>query len=381
MPTMSKVFLPIFLGLFLVGCSNPKIETNIPLRIHLEGAPATLDPAQATGHRENAVFQGIYEGLTRYHPKTLETLPGVAESWDVSPDGITYTFHLRKEAKWSDGSPVVASDFWRGWERILNPKTASKYSFLLYYIKNAEKYNTKKIEDPSLLGMKVLDEQTLQVTLERKTQFFDNVVAFYSFSPYRGDRFYNGAFIITQWDDQRIVLMPNEHYWGRKDVRLKEVQFLFHPNFEVALKRYDMKNIDILADLPPERVPILKWRNDYKTAPLLRTDFLRLNFKYPPLQNIHFRKALALAIDREQIVKDVLKRGDISYGALVPPNMPDYDNRDLNRYDFDPQRGRQLLKEAGYTDGKSLPSIEIVCGDSSEKIFVAEAIAKMWKEH
>lgn len=381
-----------FFGLLLLlaGCHTGSCQRKIKptyLRVHIESEPKTLDPAQATGVREFQILQAIFEGLTRYHPKTLKPLPGVAEKWNISEDGTLYTFVLRSDAKWSDDRAVTAQDFWNGWERLLHPATQSPYAFQLFYLEGAEEYANGTMKDPEKIGMKVKGTRIFEVKLKRPVPYFLSLTAFAALAPIRKDAEEpyaqsNGPFKLGN-DTQRregILLLPNEHYWGRHEIKLKGITFRPFGDFNTALKMYGRTGIDLLTDLPPQQVPILKFRADFHKAPLLRTEYFIINCQRPPFNDPRVRQALAAAINRPSITEAVLKRGDIPYGLFVPPGLPNYQNA-ANPQGFDPEKGLRLLKEAGFGEQKPFPPLHIHYNEATDRQLVAEAAAAMWEKN
>ena len=202
--------------------------------------PETLDPNKMKSHSDGNIANQIFEGLTRYHPKTLKPLPGVAKSWKISNGFRKFIFYLRKNAKWSSGRRVTAHDFVYSWRRLLAPATASSYSYFLFAIKNAVEYNRGKIKDPSKLGIKAIDDHTLIVTLKNPTPYFLDLTSFSSTYPVpreavekHGDRWTrpeniicNGPFMLREWKMHRhIILKKNTKYWDKDVVKLKKVVF------------------------------------------------------------------------------------------------------------------------------------------------------------
>lgn len=366
--------------------SSPVDAKHTLLRIHTESLPMTLDPAQATGSREFLILQAIFEGLTRYHPKTLEPLPGVAESWKISSNGLVYTFLLRKEAKWSDGKPVTAQDFWNAWETVLNPKTKSPYAANFYYIVGAEDYAAGLLKDPKKIGMKVIDPHTFEITLTGPVSYFLNLTSFMVAYPRRLDatpveRIGNGPFILKeQTPTTGVELEKNPNYWGKDEVRMETILVQPFSDFETALKFYDRTAIDITADLPPEKIPLLKFRSDYHNASMLRIDYLIVNCRKEPFNNREFRRALGYAIDRKKITDEILKRGDIPYGFFVPPGLPVYQNP-KNPQTFDPWKAQASLRLAGFEQEKKPPPIIIQFSEGTDRKMVAEAIKAMWEKY
>ncbi|OGQ04057.1 MAG: hypothetical protein A3F82_06910 [Deltaproteobacteria bacterium RIFCSPLOWO2_12_FULL_44_12] len=357
------------------------------LRMHIESEPTTLDPAHFTGGREFQILQSIFEGLTRYNHQTLESLPGGAQRWQVSSDGTHYVFYLRQDAKWSDGKPVTAQDFWNGWERLLNPKTNSLYAFQLFYLKGAESYAKGELKDPNQIGMRVVDPYTFEVTLERPVPYFLNLTAFSALVPIRLDNeephlVSNGPFKFQSKDPKEgILLLPNEYYWGRKEVKLAGVQWRPFENFATALKYYDATGIDILVEVPPPQVPLLKFRSDFHAAPVLRTEYFIINCKRPGLDKKELRQALALSLNRQEITEKALQRGDLPYGFFVPPNiMPHYQNPSPGQT-FDPEKAKRLFAEAGFGEERHFPTLHIHYNNASDRLLVAQAAKIMWQQN
>ena len=299
------------------------------LRVHIESKPNSLDPVEITGVVEFQIIHSIFEGLTRYDPKTLKPIPGAALKWHISEDRKTYTFIIRSDAKWNDGRSVTAQDFWYAWERLLNPKTKADYAFLLFYLKNGESYAEGKISDPNLVGMKVKGTRIFEVTLEEPVPYFLSLTAFGTLAPIRKDTDLpynktNGPFYFKSLDKEgKVTLLPNEHYWGKHDVRLPGVQFIPYTDFAKALKFYGTTNIDILSDLPPKKVALLKFRSDFRSEPILNTGYFIINCAKPPFDKKEVRQALAMGLNRKQITED-LKKDDLPYGYFVPPGIPEY---------------------------------------------------------
>lgn len=382
-----KYLVLIFFGFFIFEIIPSKaLARHTYLRVHMESAPKTLDPSRATGTREFQILLAIFEGLTRYDPKTLAPLPGVAERWTVSPDGLHYTFYLRKEAKWSDGKPVTAQDFWNSWEHLLNPKEQAPYASMLFPIKGAEKYANGQLKDPNEIGMKITSPQIFEVFLKEPVSYFLNLTAFSALTPIRKDAFEphlisNGPFIFqSQSPSEGIVLIPNPFYWGKKEIKLAGIQFRPYVDFRDALKLYGATGIDILADLPHEQVLLSRFRSDFRNGPLLRTDYFIFNCKKSPFDKKEVRQALAYTIQREIITNDVLKRGDLPYGFFVPPGIPGYKNLPPGQT-FDPSKGKELLQKAGFGPDKSFSVFQILHTNQQDRTPVADAATEMWKKH
>jgi oligopeptide transport system substrate-binding protein len=357
--------------------------------------PETLDPQIMTGVPEHRLANGLFEGLVSQHPETLQPVPGVAERWDVSADGLVYTFHLRANAMWSDGKPVTARDFHASWERALLPATASQYAYMLYPIKNAERFNKPGEAAPiafDQVGIEVKDERTLVVTLERPCAYFLDLVAFETLMPVpmevvkaHGDQWVrpehiigNGPFKLSEWlPNQRIVFVKNEHYWDKDFVKLERVVALPYEDMETAFKLYEQNECDWLNDVPIGKIDEIKRRADFYAAPYLGSYFYRLNVTKPPFNDARVRRALSMAIDRETITRDILKVGQVP-ATWFTPAMPGYQPpAGLPR---DAEKAKALLAEAGYPNGEGFPPTELLYNTLESHKLVAENVAQQWKE-
>ena len=371
---------------FMLGIGGTAHADQNILRVHIESEPQILDPAFSTGVREFQILQNIFEGLTRYQPQTLKALPGVAEKWEISADGLKYTFHLRTNAKWSDNKPITAQNFWNSWERLLNPKTKSPYAFQLFYLKGAEDYAKGKLTDPKQIGMKVVNPLTFEVTLTQPVSYFLYLTSFSALFPVRTEipephTVSNGAFVFKSHDaTEGIVLLANPSYWGAKEIRINGVQFRPFADFGNALKLYGRTAIDVMADLPPQQIPLLKFRYDFRSTPILRTEYFIFNCTKPPFDKVEVRQAFAAALQRQEIADNVLKGGDLPYGFFVPPGMPGYQNPPKGQV-FNPELAKQLLQKAGFGTGKPFPTFQIHYNNAPDRALVSEAAQNMWKKY
>ncbi|MBI4126490.1 MAG: peptide ABC transporter substrate-binding protein [Deltaproteobacteria bacterium] len=355
--------------------------------------PPSLDPAILYDDRSFNIGMQLFEGLTEYHPETLEAVPGVASSWDISPDGLVWTFHLRNNAFWSDGSPVTAADFEYSWKRVLAPQTASQTAYMLYFIKNAENYNAGKTTSADDIGINVIDPQTLQITLEHPVPFFPQLVAHIAFRPVHratveqwGDQWTrpehmvsNGPYRLTSWLIQReVVLEKNPNYWDKNNVRLAKVKFLPIEDMETALKMQLDGVTHYTIDIPPLKVAEIKGRPDLYQSVKLDTYFYQLNTKRKPFDDMRVRRALCLAIDRRAIT-ETLARGDKPATSLTPEGLHGYSPP--NGCEFNPDKAKALLLEAGFADPTTFPSFTILYNTLAEHKMVAELAQSMWKQN
>lgn len=377
------------------GCGKKQAPTSTRqvLRFSLSGDPATLDPALMTGSAEIMLADALFEGLTARHPRDLSPQPGLAEKWDVSEDGLTYTFHLRP-AKWSNGEPLTAHDFAYSWRRALAPKTGAEYAYLLYCIKNAEAFNSGKTTVPDSVAVTAPDEATLQVVLERPTAYFLELTAFPILAPvsrtcvenHAGqwtrpeNMVCNGAFVLKQQRQQQdLSLARNPLYWGAANVKLEEIRALVVRSEDTAFRMYHAGELDWLRGMPAAKIERMKGREDYRCGPHLGTEFYRFNVTKPPLDDVRVRKALSLAIDRAVICKHIRKRGEQAARSFAPTFTPNYEP--AQGLGTDVATAQKLLAEAGYPGGKGFPKLEILYNTSDDRKKVALAVQDMWQKN
>ena len=356
--------------------------------------PETLDPNKMKSHSDGNIANQIFEGLTRYHPKTLRPLPRVAKSWKISNGFRKFIFYLRKNAKWSSGRRVTAHDFVYSWRRLLAPATASSYSYFLFAIKNAVEYNRGKIKDPSKLGIKAIDDHTLIVTLKNPTPYFLDLTSFSSTYPVpretvekHGDRWTrpeniicNGPFMLSEWKMHRhIILKKNTKYWDKDVVKLKKVVFYPIEDQGSKLNLYRSGEIDYASGYPTEMVPFLKKKKDMLSHPGWGTYYYKINVTVKPLNKKIVRQALSMAIDRETIVYNLLKQGQLPAYSLTPPYFKAYQPAMTDKYN--PLKAKALLAKAGFKNGKGFPKLIIMYNTSENHKHIAEVLQKMWEKN
>ncbi|MGE0711076.1 MAG: peptide ABC transporter substrate-binding protein [Planctomycetota bacterium] len=355
--------------------------------------PETLDLHLMTGVPENRLATALFEGLVAERPDTLEPIPGVAESWTVSGDGLVYTFKLRADAKWTDGQPVTAKDFRDSWERALLPATACQYAYMLYPVKNAEKFNKGEVKDFTQVGAKVVDERTFEVTLGVPCPYFLHLAAFKTLYPVRvdvikkhGDRWSrpenmvsNGPFKLAEWEaNQKIVMVPNEQYWDRPQVRLKKVVALPIEDTETAYKLFGQGQVDWLTSVPTPKIDEVKRLPTYYAMPYLGSYFYRINVTKPPFNDARVRRALVMGFDREIITRDILKGGQVPASWFCPAMLGYQPPKGLG---YDREKARALLAEAGFPEGQGFPQVALLYNTNEAHKQVAENIVRQWKEN
>ncbi len=372
-----------------------------------EGEVQTLDPAAVTGIPEGRVVQSLFEGLVVKDPRTLEPRPGMAESWEVSEDGLLYTFHLRRGARWSNGEEVDAESFLFSFERFLNPETAAKYAYLLWCVRGARDYTNDV--DPegrprrslAAVGIRAPDRHTLSIELERPTPYFLDLLGFYPLLPVHRKSLEearrrwphtwrqrwlapenlvtNGPFrIALRRVNDRIRLVKNETYWDADNVAFDTIDVLAVEQDSTALNLYLTGAAQWITRVSTKVVPELLPREDFDPTPYLGSYFYRVNVTRPPLDDPRLRRALWLAIPRETICERILKMGQLPTAGLVPPGVGAY--RGAPAAGGSLAEARALLAQAGFgPEGEAPPTIEIHYNTSQAHQQIALVIAEAWR--
>lgn len=346
-------------ALALAACQR---ATDRAQFVFLNGAePETLDPSLITGQPEGRLAEALFEGLTSFDERG-QVVPGVAEKWDLSPDARVYTFHLRHDARWSNGDPVTARDFRDTWRRTLAPETAAEYAYQLYYIHNGELFNSGTLKDFSQVGAVALDDWTLQVTLDNPTPFFLELCATSPLYPVHlptvqkwgddwikpGHMVSNGPYQLDAWRiNDRVRMVKNPYYWDAAHVAMQSIDALPIASANTAFNFYAAGQADLLMDkglVPTPLMTDLRKRPDFHAAPFLGNYFIRFNVTRPALADPRVRRAFALVIDKQLIVDKITRAGEIAADSLVPPGCSGYTSPPgLGR---DPDEARRLLAQA-----------------------------------
>lgn len=398
----------LVLGALLAGCSSQSKtattsqgQSEQVLNLNLGEEPPTLDPQKATDEVSITVLNAVLEGLVRYNKDgKIEKGSGLAKDWKISDDGLTYTFYL-KDAKWSDGNPITAYDFEYAWKRALDPKTGSQYAYQLYYIKGAEEYNSGK-GSADQVGVKALDDKTLQVTLKAPAPQFLGLTSFVTYLPLEksvyekyGDKVgsdpstmvFSGPFIIKEWNhEQNIVLEKNPNYWGKDNVKLDKINFSMIKDNNSLVQNYDTGALDSIF-IPGDYIDKYKDSPEFHTYALATVWYLQFNNKDKIFKNANIRKAFTLAVNRELFVKEVMKNGSIPAEAVVPPGIPGY-NGDFRSEagpgyfkDNDVAQAKEYLQKGLQELGLSkLPTIKFLTGDSDTAKKYSVALQQMWNQ-
>ncbi|PWQ92319.1 peptide ABC transporter substrate-binding protein [Leucothrix pacifica] len=369
------------------------------LNIHNGGDPSSLDPHKLSGDWENRIAGDIFEGLVT-EDIGAEAIPGQAESWTISDDGLVYTFKLRDGISWTDGKPVTAGDFEFALKRLMDPAAAAKYAYLQYPIKNAEAINGGKIKDLNELGVKAIDDKTLEITLEKPTPYFIGALTHYTAYPLpkhvleaKGDDWVkidnivtNGPYKPTEWiPGSHVTTVKNDKYYAADQLAIDSAKFFVLEDETAALKRYRAGEFDILTDFPTDQYEWIKKNlpGQAQVAPFAGLYYYVVNNTKPPFDNADVRKALSMSINREVIGPQILGTGELPAYSWVPPGMANYSEpayvswKDLP-YGEKVAEAKKLLSAAGYSKDKPL-KLQLRYNTNENHKRIAVAIAAMWK--
>ncbi|MBW5393503.1 peptide ABC transporter substrate-binding protein, partial [Brachyspira hampsonii] len=337
---MKKIFIlfMIFIS-FIMSCSNNKSEDGISIFINTGPEPNTIDPS--INVTSDAVFylMHTFEGLIE-KDMNGKLVPGVAESWEISDDGLTYTFKLRTNSKWTDGKSVVADDFVYSWQRVVDPATGSQYGYQHEPVKNAKAITAGEMPKESL-GIKAIDDYTLEVTLEAPTAYFLELLTFPTFYPLRkdiieqyGDEWTlnadtyigNGAFKLVERNrDESLVMVKNTNYWNIEDIVPDKITFVLMENETASVAGVKAGSLHFARSFPRQDIQTLQKEGLIVIEPRISSYYYCLNLTNDILKDVRVRRALSLAIDRNYIVEQVTRGGEKPAGALVPFGISDYE--------------------------------------------------------
>lgn len=437
--------------LFITSCSElekPKpepfyAETTPPLRQEFRWSngkmPKSFDPAVASAPPETDIVRAVYEGLTDTEPKTLKPVPAVAEKWEFSPDFKTWTFHLRKNAKWSNGEAVTAADFVRSWKRLADMGEKVSHHKLLRNIVGMRALDAEEIEAEEIdsisrqsadsnsqpvsnqpnsnsaavpvnprvsgvqpktdakegkkaetkFGVEAIDEYTLKVSLIKPDKEFPALAAHPVFLPVYGDGKYfetgklnadivtNGAFRLSSVGQDGVTLDRAEHYWNREKVGLQRVRFVPQESAEKALEAYRAGEIDALTnvDFEPLALKLLTPFEDFRRTTHSAVNFYEFNRRKPPFNDRRVREALAISIERERLTEDEME------GATEPALSFMPFNEEGAKLTQDVQKAKNILAEAGFPNGENFTNVRLVINRNNVQQRIARLVAKMWKEN
>jgi oligopeptide transport system substrate-binding protein len=361
---------------------------------------ADLDPHVAMMVSDYGVISAFFEGLVAEDPRDLHPVPGVAERWTVSADGLTYTFHLRSNARWSNGDPITAPDFLASWRRALTPSFGCDNANLMYVVRGAADFHQGRATRFSDVGFAAPDARTVVITLERPTPYFLSLLQHWVWwpvhfptlekagDPYaRGTRWTrpetfvgNGPFRLREWTiGQRIVGERSETYWDAASVRLRELRLYPMEDINAEERAFRGGQLHVTEAVPAAKIDAYRASpsGELRMDPALGTYFYRLNVTHPSLASAELRRALAQAVDREAIVTRILRGTQVASAAFTPGGLAGYEPpRGL---EYDPDAARASLAAAGYPGGKGAPELELLFNSSENHRAIAEALQEMWR--
>lgn len=387
--------------LLLLLCASCEHSPRADLVIANGTEPESLDPAIVTGVSEMRITKALFEGLVKLDGQTVRPIPALADGWTVSPDGKTYTFHLRTNLAWSTGEPITTADVLYSWRRALSPATAADYAGQLFCIKNAEEFYLGKIQDPNQLGVRALNNFTLQVELNYPLIFFPDLCCFptlavvprQSIEKY-GDRWLthppvpcSGPYQLEAWAlNDKVRLRKNPKYYDAPNTRSELVDLLPVGSPNTALNLFITGVADVVWDkdlVPTELMDVVSKRPDFHTFSYLGTYFYRFNVTRKPLDDPRVRRALALATDKVRIVKKLTFGGEKPAFHFVPEGLANYQSPE--GLPFDPAQARALLAQAGFPDGRGFPLIRYsyfsaAGGAAKMQGQIAIELQQMWRD-
>ncbi|KAA9027554.1 peptide ABC transporter substrate-binding protein [Niallia endozanthoxylica] len=401
----------LVLSMFLTACAGGKDnadgskdggkEAAQDLRVNINTEPPTLNPGLAEDSTSGTVLRQVFEGLSRINLEGKAEL-AAAEDVQISEDQKTYTFTLR-DAKWTNGDPVTAKDFEYAWKWALDPANASPYSYQLYYLEGGQAFN-EGTGTADAVGVKALDDKTLEVKLANPTPFFLELTAFYTYLPVNskvaeakpdwandaGDNYTtNGPFKLAEWShSDKIVLEKNEDYWDAETVKLNTITMIMVNDPNTELSMFDSGELDWAGmptgNLPQDALPALKDEGRLHTESIAGIYNYKLNTTVEPFTNANIRKAFALAINRQELIDNVTQGGQLPAMAIVPPTMFPENEKGYFK-DNDVKKAKEYLQkgleELGYKDVSELPPVALSYNTDEGHQKIAQAIQDMWKQN
>lgn len=377
------------------------------LSVQIGPNPETIDPALNSAVDGGNMLLHTYECLLTVDENS-QLAPGQAESWEVSEDGLTWTFHLRDGLKWSDGSDLTANDFVYSWRRVCDPLTAAPYAeTVLSMVEGFTEANTDG--DLEKLGVVAVDDSTLEVHLSAPCSYFGSLAAFATLSPVQqatieanGDAWAtdastyicNGSFYIDEWVPSSYILCrKNPNYWNADAIKLDGIRFNLIEDANASYSAYQTGDVLFIKDVPTEEIPSLEGNPEFHVEPIIGTYYLSLNTQREPFDNVNVRKALSLAIDREYVANELMQGTYSPASNFMGPGWIDTDGTefmsnanggqpyiDTANYEANLEEAKQLLADAGYPDGEGFPAITYSTNDSGYHKVVAEYLQQAWAQ-
>ncbi len=376
------------------------------LSVQVGPNPETIDPALNSAVDGGNMLLHSFECLLAVD-QDGKLIPGQAESWETSEDGLTWTFHLRDGLKWSDGSDLTANDFVYSWRRVCDPMVAAPYAETVLGM--VEGYQDAIAGNLEALKVEATDDQTLVVTLSSPCSYFGSLAAFATLSPVQqatveanGDAWAtaaetyisNGPFYIAEWVPSSYILMrKNSNYWNADAIKLDGIKWNLIEDPNASYSAYQTGEVLMIKDVPTEEIPSLRENPEFHVEPIIGTYYLSLNLNREPFNDVNVRRALSLAIDREYVAGTLMQGTYTAASNFMGPGWIDTDGSqfmekanggqpyiDTTNYEANLEEAKQILADAGYPDGQGLPSIMYSTNDAGYHKVVAEYLQQAWGE-
>mgnify|MGYP002673849809 FL=1 len=376
------------------------------LSVQVGPDPETIDPALNSAVDGGNMLLHSFECLLAVD-ENGQLVPGQAESWETSEDGLTWTFHLRDGLKWSDGSDLTANDFVYSWKRVCDPMVAAPYAETV--LSMVEGYDKAIEGDLDALQVVAQDDNTLVVTLSTPCSYFGSLAAFATLSPVQeatvtanGDAWAtsaatyisNGPFYVSEWVPGSYIMMSkNPYYWNADAIKLDGIKWNLIEDSNAAYSAYQTGEVLMIKNVPTEEIPSLKDSADFHVDPIIGTYYLSLNLERDAFKDARVRKALSLAIDRDYVANTLMQGTYSPADNFMGPGWIDMDGKqfkdnanggqsyiDVNNYEADLEEAKQLLADAGYPDGEGFPSISYTTNDAGYHKVVAEYLQQAWAQ-
>lgn len=376
------------------------------LSVQIGPNPETLDPALNSAVDGGNMILHTFECLLTVDQEG-KLAPGQAESWEVSEDGLTWTFHLRDGLKWSDGTALTANDFVYSWQRVCDPNTAAPYAETV--LSMVEGYEEAIAGDITKLNVVAADDSTLEVHLSSPCSYFGSLAAFATLSPVQqatieangdawavdaGTYVCNGSFYISEWvPGSYIMCTKNPNYWNADAIKLDAIKFNLIEDANASYSAYQTGEVLFIKDVPTEEIPSLEGNPEFHVDPIIGTYYLSLNTQKEPFDNVNVRKALSLAIDREYVAGTLMQGTYSAASNFMGPGWIDTDGSefmdnanggqpyiDVTKHEANVEEAKKLLAEAGYPDGEGFPTITYSTNDAGYHKVVAEYLQQAWAE-
>lgn len=409
MKKLIAIALVLIMAFCVFGCTTSTEDFEIAVNFASE--PNTIDPALNSAVDGAVMINHIFEGLYKWvDDGSGNATLALGQAKEVTPnaDKTVYTVKLRDDIKWSDGKDVVAADFVYAWQRLVDPNTAADYCYMADIILNANEIMAGEM-DKSELGVKAIDEKTLEITLHTACPYFEEIMAFPALMPIRsdiieqyGDQWTfspetyigNGQYKMAEWSHNEFIkLVPSETYYDVDKLGPKVIKFALMDDTNAIYAAYRSGSLNFIQEVPVDEIPGLLSSGELKVHPYLGTYYCCFNTSKAPFDDVRVREAFSLVIDRNYIVENVTKTGQKPATAFVPSGISDapgakddfravggdYMDVSAEKYQESCERARQLLAEAGYPNGEGFPIVEYLYNTSDNHRLIGEALQNMWQ--